>query len=318
VADSATFSSPEAGDDDTGKDLSGLDDMKASQRPDEAPKPKQGRNPKGDGKGKEHKISNVATPINALKLLKDAIEKEAGLEPKLRCHKYRQATLDYFLTCKKTTEDHDLWRECFMHEEMLAILNRRFNALNPHKKGEAGYKSANKEVAKKAVESANADSKYIMTDREFQILYRYTQEIDEDGRRQEEIDKMTITKFPNPSRLELELQAAENYIAIKWGILRKPSSEKETEESKSKKPITNPNPVLNWSELLKELETPNISANTISRAVGRGISKGQKKGFLPWAIGGCAAEYQIVDDQLRDHKGLPTPSSCKYQKIAID
>ena len=73
MADSATFSSPEAGDDDTGKDLSGLDDMKASQRPDEAQKPKQGRNPKGDGKGKEHKISNVATPINALKLLKDAI-----------------------------------------------------------------------------------------------------------------------------------------------------------------------------------------------------------------------------------------------------
>ena len=306
MADSATFSSPEAGDDDTGKDLSGLDDMKASQRPDEAPKPKQGRNPKGDGKGKEHKISNVATPINALKLLKDAIEKEAGLEPKLRCHKYRRETLDYFLTCKKTTEDHDLWRECFMHEEMLAILNRRFNALNPHKKGEAEYE---------AVLAGKFDD---MPDREFPILHRYTQEIDEDGRTQEETDKTTITKLPNPSRLELELQAAENYIAIKWGILRKPSSEKETGESKSKKPITNPNPVLNWSELLKELETPNISANTISRAVGRSISKGQKKGFLPWAIGGCAAEYQIVDDQLRDHKGLPTPSSCKYQKIAID
>ena len=205
-----------------------------------------------------------------------------------------------------------------MHEEMLAILNRRFNALNPHKKGEAGYKSANKEVAKKAVESANADSKYIMTDREFQILYRYTQEIDEDGRTQEEIDKTTITKFPNLSRLDLEVQAAENYIATKWGIARKQSSEKEAEESKSKERITNQNPVLNWSELLKELESPNVSADTIGKAVGRSISKGHKRVSTPWAIGGCASRYQIVDDPVKDNKERPTPASCKYQKVAID
>jgi hypothetical protein len=306
VADSATFSSPEAGDDDTGKDLSGLDDMKASQRPDEAPKPKQGRNPKGDGQGKEHKISNVATPINALKLLKDAIEKEARLEPKLRCHKYRRETLDYFLTCKKTTEDHDLWRECFMHEEMLAILNRRFNALNPHKKGEAEY------------ETALAEGLISISDKQFQILYRYTQEVDESGRTQEETDKTAITKLPNLTQLELELQAAENYIAIKWEIARKRPPEKEAEESKGKKQSTNPNPVLDWSELLKELETPNVSANTISRAIGRSISNGQKKGSPPWAIGGCASEYQIVDDPIKENQQRPTSASCKYQKIAID
>jgi hypothetical protein len=306
VADSATFSTPEEGDEETGEYLGGLDDLLTSQRSDEAPKPKQGRNPKGDSQRKEHEISNVAIPRNAFELLQDEIQREARLETKLRSLEHRQTTLDYFLKCKKTTEDHDLWRECIMHEEMLAILNRRFNALNPHKKGEAEY------------EAALAGGFDDMPDRGFPILHRYTQEIDEDGRTQEETDKTTITKLPNLSRLELELQAAENYIATKWGIPRKQPSEKKAEESKSRKPITNQNPVLSWSELLKKLETPNISANTISRAVGRSIRKGQKKGSPPWAIGGCASEYQIVDNPLRDHKELPTAASCKYQKIAID
>ena len=260
----------------------------------------------------------MTTSNNAFERLRDEIQKEAKLEPKLRSPEHKKATLDYFLGHKKTTEDHDLWRECFMHEEMLAILNRRFNALNPNKKGESEYESTNKEVAKKAAEAAKGDSKYIMTDVEFQILYRCAQETDEDGRTQEEIDKITTTKSPNLSRLELEIQAAENYIATKWEIPRKQPSEKEAEESKTKKAFTNTNPVLSWKELLRELMTPNISANTISRAVGRSIRKGQKKGSPPWTIGGCASEYQIVDNPLRDNKELPTAASCKYQKVAKD
>ena len=248
----------------------------------------------------------MTTPRNAFERLQDEIYKEAKLEYKLRSIKYRKETLDYFLTHKKTTEDHDLWRECFMHEEMLAILSRRFNALNPHKKGEAEY------------EAALAESFNDMPDKQYQILYRYTQEIDEDGRTQEDIDKITTTKYPNLSRLELEVQAAENYIAIKWGIARKQSSEKEAEESKSKERITNQNPVLNWSELLKVLESPNVSADTIGKAVGRSISKGHKRVSTPWTIGGCASGYQIVDNPVKDNKERPTPASCKYQKIAID
>ena len=318
MADSATFSTPEAGDEDTGEDLGGLDDRLASPRSDEAPKPKQGGNPKSDGQGKEHEVLNMATPGNAYELLQDKIQKEARLEPKLRGAEFKEVTLDYFLGHKKTTEDHDLWRECFMHEEIMAILKRRFNALNPHKKGEAEYEAVNKEVTKKAAEAAKADGKYIMIEREFQILYRYTQEIDEDGRTQEDIDKITITKYPKLSRLELELQAAENYIANKWGTPRKQPLEKRAEECKSKEQITNQNPVLNWSELLKELETPNVSVDTIGKAVRRSISKGHKKVSTPWAIGGCASGYQIVEDQVKDRKERPTPTSCKYQKIALD
>ena len=260
----------------------------------------------------------MTTPNNAFERLRDEIQKEATLEPKLRSVEFKEATLDYFLEHKKTTEDHDLWRECFMHEEMMAILKRRFNALNPHKKGEAEYEAANKEVTKKAAEAGKADGKYIMTERELQILYRCTQEVNEDGRTQEEIDKMTIAKFPNLSRLELEVQAAENYIATKWEIARKQPPEKEAEEGTGKKQSTNPNPVLAWKELLKDLENPNISHDTIRKAVERSIIDGQKNGRPPWAIGGCASEYQIVDSQAKANIGHPTPGSCKYQKIAID
>jgi type I restriction enzyme M protein len=51
VTDSATFSTPEADDEETGEDLGGLDDLLASLRSDEAPKPKRGRKPKAGGNG---------------------------------------------------------------------------------------------------------------------------------------------------------------------------------------------------------------------------------------------------------------------------
>lgn len=277
MTDSATFTTPEDDDEETGEDLVGLDDLLSSLRSNDAPAPRR--------------------------------------ESKLRSNEYSKATLKYFLDHNRTTEDHDLWRDCIMHEEMLAILNRRFNALNPHKKGETEYESANKAVAKKVVEAAQADSTHITTDREFQILYRYTQETDEDGQTQEEIDKITLTKLPSISRLELEVQAAENYMATKWGITRKQPLEKEAEGSKNTKPIANLNPVLDWKELLKKLMTPNVPCDTIRNAVNRSIEDGHKKVCLPWAIGGCASEYQIVNYQIKDKK---TASHSSHLQIPED
>jgi hypothetical protein len=43
VTDSATFSTPEADDEETGEDLGGLDDLLASLRSDDEPAPKRGR-----------------------------------------------------------------------------------------------------------------------------------------------------------------------------------------------------------------------------------------------------------------------------------
>ena len=46
MTDSATFTTPEADDEDTGEDLGGLDDLLASLRSDETPAPKRGSKPK--------------------------------------------------------------------------------------------------------------------------------------------------------------------------------------------------------------------------------------------------------------------------------
>ncbi len=248
----------------------------------------------------------MTTPSNAFELLQDEIQKEAKLESKHRSIEYRKETLEYFLEHQKTTADHDLWRECFMHEGMLVILNQRFDALNPHKKGEVEY------------ESALAGSFNDMPDKKFQILYGYTQEVDENWGSQEEIDKATTTKQPNISRLELEVQAAEKYIVATWGIAKKQPSRIDAEERKSRKPVANLNPVLNWEELKEELGSPNISVNSINKNVERNVKRCYKKVCLPWAIGGCVSEYQIVGHQLKDGIDHPTPDSCKYQKISLD
>jgi len=47
VTDSATFATPEAGDEDLGEDLGGLDDLLASVRSEEATAPRQGHPRKG-------------------------------------------------------------------------------------------------------------------------------------------------------------------------------------------------------------------------------------------------------------------------------
>jgi type I restriction enzyme M protein len=49
VTDSATFTTQEADDEETGEDLGGLDDLLASLRADDAPAPKRGRKPKSNG-----------------------------------------------------------------------------------------------------------------------------------------------------------------------------------------------------------------------------------------------------------------------------
>jgi type I restriction enzyme M protein len=51
VTNSATFTAPEEEDVDLGEDLGGLDDLLASVRSEDAPKPKRGRKPKGNGNG---------------------------------------------------------------------------------------------------------------------------------------------------------------------------------------------------------------------------------------------------------------------------
>ncbi len=67
-------------------------------------------------------------------------------------------------------------------------------------------------------------------------------------------------------------------------------------------------------QLQKELEKDHHIPGTIGKAIKRSIDKNFDKTGLPWAIGGCASEYEIVDYAFRRNKENPTPAHCKYQK----
>jgi hypothetical protein len=236
--------------------------------------------------------------------LQDELRRECRLEPKDRNREYEHLTLDYFREQGKRTEDHDAWRECHMHEEMLAIMNRRFMALNPHKKREAEIMQLTTKPTKE------------WTEEQLNALYRYEQEIDDEGRSLKELEGKFTTRDPAISRQELEVQAAENYLEETWGIKRKqaaspPLQDKINEKAASK----NPNPVLSYKELQNELRKAPHSYAAIKQAVDRAIKDGKELGEQPWPIGACAAEYEIIEAEPKKGKDHPTPAACKYQKI---
>ena len=193
-----------------------------------------------------------------------------------------------------------------MLAEMLAILNRRFLALNPHKRREAELK----EILTSATAPLGSDH--------FEMLYKYEQEIDLDGRTEQEIDG-TTTRYPNIGRPELEILAAENYLYATWGIARKQATRQASQqEANDKSKSQNTNPLLSWKEFKGELKESFHSDTAISKAAQRSIEDYHGKQEDPWPMGGCASEYQIVDPEIRKNKDRPTPSSCKYQKISQD
>jgi len=234
------------------------------------------------------------------------LQREIRLEPRARNKDHENLTLQHFLEHGRKTEDHDLWRECHMLEEMVAIANRRFLALNPQKKRELELKEIleNKETTASSIE--------------FRLLYEYEQDIDSCGRSQQEIDG-TTTRYPSISRVELETLAAENYLFTTWGITKKQATTKPnrpdiTAGSKRQ----NANPVLSWEEFAEELKKDFHSDTTIRKAAQRTIDDYHGKQQDPWPMGGCAAEYQIVDPKTKRNREHPTPASCKYQRISQD
>jgi len=245
--------------------------------------------------------------------LQDELRRECRLEPKDRNREYEHLTLDYFLEQGKRTEDHDAWRECHMHEEMLAIMNRRFMALNPHKKREAEIMQLTTKPTKE------------WTEEQLNALYRYEQEIDDEGRSLKELEGKFTTRDPAISRQELEVQAAENYLEETWGIKRKQAASPPLQDEIHEKAASkNPNPVLSYKELQRELHIIHNSNNertkksrnfAIKEAVDRAIKAGNKLAKLPWPLRGCAAGYEIREAEPKKGKEHPTPAACKYQKI---
>jgi hypothetical protein len=247
----------------------------------------------------------MTNPDKTFEALKDELSRETRLEPKERSREHENATLQYFLDHGKRTEDHDLWRECYMHEEMLAIMDRRFMALNPHK---GRHQELNQ---------APAEAKGKWSEEQFNALHKYEQEVDQEGSSLKELDGKCTTRDPAISRQELEVQAAENYLDEIWGIKRKQTAKAPTQHKKHKRAIElNPNPELSFRELQRELQMAHNSYKAITEAAVRAIKKGlELREDPPWPMEACAAKYQIVKAKPKKGKDHPTPAACKYQKI---
>ena len=246
----------------------------------------------------------MTNPDNNFKVLQDELRKEASLEPKNRSKEYENLTLQYFLEYGRRTEDHDLWRECHMLEEMVAIMDRRFMALNPHKRRQQELNQILAGASKK------------LNDKQFVALHEYEEEVGNEGYSQMEADSEQATLYPDVRRHDIEIQAAENYLEATWGIRRKHTpTELAADDLPDKITKKNPNPILNLRELIKELEKVGYEDSAARTETTRSINKWFGKRKHPWPIGGCAAEYQIVESEIKEGKDKPTPAWCKYQKI---
>jgi hypothetical protein len=243
----------------------------------------------------------MTTPKQTFKNLLDELQRETRLNPKERNKDYKNLTLQLFNEHDRKTEEHELWRECYMIEEMIAILNRRFLALNSHKK---------KELELNQPQSASS----------FDIFSKYQQEIDDEGRSDEETDNSLATMYPDTERRDLEIQAAENYLSATWGIQRtKQTTTPPVQDVHEEKESNNPNPILTYKELQKEFQDADYAAvkQAVDRAIADGLAKGEglAKEKRPWPMGGIADQYQIVNAGIREGRNKPTPAACKYQKI---
>jgi hypothetical protein len=246
----------------------------------------------------------MTSPKETFEKLQRELQRENRLQPKERSKKHKELTLHLFHKHGRTAEDHDLWRECHMLEEMIAILDRRYLALNQHKKRQLEFKQLSRDP-----ETA------------LKIHIEYQQEVDEEGRTAEEIDNSMTTRYPNIERRSLEAQAAENYLSKTWGIQRKQATTPPEQGVQAVKESGNPNPILTYKELRKEFGDADYAA--VKQAVDRAIADGPTEGGglptekQPWPIKGIAYQYQIVEARTREGRSKPTPSVCRYQKIRL-
>jgi len=246
----------------------------------------------------------METSNRAYEQLLKEIQADANKEPKDKKTEYSQFTLDYFLKHDRTTEDHDIWRECYMHDELLRIMNRRFMALNPHHKRQS-------EITAELKDGQLNEDKW-------KIMYEYEQEVDDEGLTQKEIDDATKLRYPSINRRELEMQAAENYINAKWGTTRKLQVVNKEPEGENQINIDNPNPVLNWENYKNQVVNDLNNDSKERNAVQRSIRKYYNKQPPPWPIRERESEYQIVEYSIDEKYGHPTPLYCKFQKIQFD
>lgn len=246
----------------------------------------------------------MTSPKQTFESLCGELRREVNLKAENRSREFEVLTLDYFLEHGRKTEDHDLWRDCHMLEEMIAIMDRKFLARNPQIENRLRLKRRLEELA------PDQESE------QMRILHEYTDEVDEDGRTQQEIDGKKKAEYPDIDRRTLELQAAENYLHTRWGIKRKRADNTSPRKvARQKESSENTNPILSYKELQRELQKSFHTHGAVKEAVTRAISDGREIGDPPWPMGGCAKGYRITTAESKKGFDHPTPSACKFQKI---
>lgn len=228
--------------------------------------------------------------------LRNALTEEVELQPKGRNQDYRGRTLDHFKKHGLSQEDHDLWRESKMLDDMLRIMDCRFNALNPHA---LRIKTMERET-------------------DWNSLYAYTEEVDDTGKTLAQIDAERKVLYPAVDRQSLELLAAERFTNARC------NAEKKTEPiTPGKREISasgedpNKNPMLTYKRLVEEWKSKHAhyTQGAIQKAIERSIKENINQRDCPWPIDGCGSGYEIAKAPPRKGKEHPTPASCLYRRI---
>ena len=182
-----------------------------------------------------------------------------------------------------------------MLEDMLRIIRRRYYELNPHK------------ARQLRISTGTATPEEI---------YQYTQEVDNEGMTQEEIDMQEKTLCPAIEWRLLEQLAAEEYLVNTLGANPRqavPSLRKQESDKKEEQPAK-ANPRLSFKQLQEELRKNHHESDAVRQAVKRSISINFGRAAYPWEIGGCARDYRIVNARVSNNRESPTPATCQYEK----
>jgi hypothetical protein len=176
--------------------------------------------------------------------------REKQLQPNQRSNDFFHATLTIFGKNGIGIAEYEAWRESKMLTSMISVLTRRHEDLNPHLASQR--------------EEANL--------RTFELQYSYSQDINELGMTQLEIDKSYPTLYPNLDRQKLEAIAAEEYIAERDEIKQtgRDESKDEEAESRPRTQATNTHRV--------EVEGEELSEQALANRVGKPFKTVQSAG----------------------------------------
>jgi hypothetical protein len=195
-------------------------------------------------------IDHTAKGGDAYEHLRDLLLKEQTLQPWERDNSRAKETANMFRAHGEGSAEHEMWRESKMLGSMLEILTNRHAALNP-------------QLASQREAGACKD---------FAPQYSYSQEVDDEGKSQEERDLSRPLLYPDLDRYNVELQAAEAHLTNK--------DRKRQSEPVEPTPKMNlePSPKESSAHPKIEVEGKKLSERALANKLGRNFKTVQSAG----------------------------------------